>query len=222
MLNCNVALIFKDHPITTYEVTEFVLSRDNVSIRSVVLHVQINEYAHTIDCLCALFYFKGIVCRHMLAAMNLHGMHAIPDSYIMRRWRKDIRRKHTLVACLRDDRQRNPRMQRYESIMKDVDSIAQLASYSEEKTNWFKTYLKKGKEKIAGAISTITFGILNPHTRPKRGRPPTNRLKSNLEKYSKSKVCYLILFSYWNFDITLNFNYITGQGKGERKRSQCA
>jgi len=203
MSNCNVQNITNDGVHTwTYEVTEFVLARDKITRNPIMFSVEINDSASTIDCLCSLFNFKGIVCRHMLFAMNIHGMHVISDKYILRRWRKDIRRPHTLIACSRDDRKSNPRMQNFDSIMKDASSIGEIASYSSEQTTWVKSQFKKIKDKLSGAVTSFmsctssqSIGILSPHKRPKRGRPPTNRLKSNVEKYSKSKVCFRVVIN---------------------------
>ena len=198
MSYCNVQLLRNFGATYIYEVVELVLARDNISRCPVKLSVDINEDEGRVQCLCSLFNFKGIVCRHMVAAMNIHGMHSIPETYILRRWRKDIRRRHTLIACSRDDRQKNPRMQNYDGMMKDTASLCEIASYSPEHSNWVKSKLKKMKEKVSAAVTSFigeithtsakTIGLLSPHKQPRRGRPPTNRMKSTVEKISTKKV----------------------------------
>ncbi|KAH6800700.1 hypothetical protein C2S52_001164 [Perilla frutescens var. hirtella] len=46
-------------------------------------------------CSCALFNFRGYLCRHALCVINQIGSDEIPPQYILARWRKDINRSYT-------------------------------------------------------------------------------------------------------------------------------
>ncbi|KAL2944200.1 Protein FAR-RED ELONGATED HYPOCOTYL 3 [Bienertia sinuspersici] len=48
------------------------------------------------ECECNLFNHSGIICRHMIKLYDILG-EEVPDRYILRRWRKDVSRKHTCV-----------------------------------------------------------------------------------------------------------------------------
>ncbi|KAL2893783.1 Protein FAR-RED IMPAIRED RESPONSE 1, partial [Bienertia sinuspersici] len=54
------------------------------------------------ECECSLFNHSGIMCRHMIKLYDILG-EVVPDSYIMRRWRKDVSRKHTRVKVAYHD-----------------------------------------------------------------------------------------------------------------------
>ncbi|XP_052290815.1 protein FAR1-RELATED SEQUENCE 9-like [Citrus sinensis] len=45
-----------------------------------------------IRCACAMFECRGIVCRHAIAVMIRTHITFLPEKYIIRRWRKDVRR----------------------------------------------------------------------------------------------------------------------------------
>ncbi|XP_057803496.1 uncharacterized protein LOC131018804 [Salvia miltiorrhiza] len=48
-----------------------------------------NMVADTITCYCKHFVKMGLVCRHMFVVMRNLGLKAIPEKYIVDRWRKD-------------------------------------------------------------------------------------------------------------------------------------
>ncbi|KAL2922032.1 Protein FAR1-RELATED SEQUENCE 6 [Bienertia sinuspersici] len=54
------------------------------------------------ECECSLFNHSGIICRHMIKLYDIHG-EEVPDRYILRRWRKDVSRKHTCVKVAYHD-----------------------------------------------------------------------------------------------------------------------
>ncbi|XP_057775403.1 protein FAR1-RELATED SEQUENCE 7-like [Salvia miltiorrhiza] len=52
-----------------------------------VSNVAYNMVADTFTCSCKLFVKKGLVCRHMFVVMHNIGLKAIPEKYILDRWR---------------------------------------------------------------------------------------------------------------------------------------
>jgi len=52
---------------------------------------------HTLDiqCTCLLFKFRGILCRHYLVVYGQEGVKSVPDKYVLERWSKLMRRRHT-------------------------------------------------------------------------------------------------------------------------------
>jgi len=65
---------------------------------------------------------------------------------------------------------------------------------SNEDTSTF-IWLFRAWLECMSSCAPLRIGILSPHKLPKRARPPTNRLKSNVEKYSKSKVCFRVVIN---------------------------
>ncbi|XP_056687561.1 protein FAR1-RELATED SEQUENCE 6-like [Spinacia oleracea] len=59
-----------------------------------------------ISCVCKLFETRGILCRHCIRALETNFVVDIPEKYILRRWRKDVYRKHMHVRLVPMIRQR--------------------------------------------------------------------------------------------------------------------
>ncbi|XP_057773651.1 protein FAR1-RELATED SEQUENCE 5-like isoform X1 [Salvia miltiorrhiza] len=55
-----------------------------------VSNVAYNMVADTFICSCKLFVKKGLVCRHMFVVMHNIGLKAIPEKYILDRWRQNV------------------------------------------------------------------------------------------------------------------------------------
>ena len=52
---------------------------------------------------CRMFEFKSILCKHALFVLFQESVTVLPHRYILDRWRKDIKRKHTYVSTCSDD-----------------------------------------------------------------------------------------------------------------------
>lgn len=69
-------------------------------IKDIVFKVSFNEKDSKVRCMCCLFEFKGILCKHILCVLKLIGKTTlVPLYYILSRWRKDITKKHTPIKC---------------------------------------------------------------------------------------------------------------------------
>lgn len=47
---------------------------------------------------CSKFQFRGILCRHAIAVLIRNDIILLPEKYILRRWRRDVRRFYTRVT----------------------------------------------------------------------------------------------------------------------------
>ncbi|XP_072951393.1 protein FAR1-RELATED SEQUENCE 6-like [Typha angustifolia] len=74
--------------IVSYIVTELV---DGNKFDYRVVYNNIEE---DIWCICRLFQYKGILCRHALSVLRQEMVMLIPSKYIISRWRKDFKRLH--------------------------------------------------------------------------------------------------------------------------------
>ena len=62
-------------------------------------------------------------------------MTVLPDRYILDRWRKDIKRKHTYVSTYTDDVQHNPILERYEKLHRLAVGVLEIGAKSVENFN---------------------------------------------------------------------------------------
>ena len=86
-------------------------------------------------CVCRMFEFKGILCRHVLFVLSQESVAVLPDRYILDRWRKDIKRKHTYVSICTDDVQHNPVLERYEKLHRLAVGVLEIRAESVENFN---------------------------------------------------------------------------------------
>ena len=68
-----------------------------------LFEVRFSSSKWLVGCVCCMFKFRGILCRHALFVLSQECVTVLPDRYILDRWRKDIKRKHTYVSTCTDD-----------------------------------------------------------------------------------------------------------------------
>jgi hypothetical protein len=88
-----------------------------------------------VGCVCWMFEFKGILCRHALFVLSQESVIVLLERYILDWWRKDIKRKHTYVSTCIDDVQHNLILERYEKLHKLANSVLKIGAESIENFN---------------------------------------------------------------------------------------
>ncbi|XP_014506304.1 protein FAR-RED IMPAIRED RESPONSE 1-like [Vigna radiata var. radiata] len=178
-------------------------------------HVQFDPVLKEITCSCLLFEFRGIICRHSLLVLGQEDVHNVPSKYVLRRWSKNIRRKHTLIRAAYSSLQHDPKMQRYQTLCKQFYNLAEAACESECASDQLEKDLKCLAKKF-GLSSSLKNNIVSeggqlryenvvpenpsyntcrssdvlvrsPVAVKRKGRPRTNRLKSTVESRCKKK-----------------------------------
>ncbi|XP_042974103.1 protein FAR1-RELATED SEQUENCE 5-like [Carya illinoinensis] len=184
----------KDGVIATYHVEDEVNVDD--FIKEVTHTVYFNEAECEVQCSCALFEMRGILCRHVLGIMIVNKVRTVPDKYILDRWRKDIKRTYTLIRSSYDIVDQRPEVRRYSRIIKKCYEVATNAASCDEHTedilanldalnNSYRTNKPPSKvvihtpDELTAASSTK---VLSPHVVRGKGRPPSLRKKSMIER----------------------------------------
>lgn len=75
-------------------------------------------------CACALFNFRGYLCRHALCVINQAGSDEIPPQYILARWRKDINRSYSFDYGWNGIDINNP-VHRYDNLYRTVLKVVE-------------------------------------------------------------------------------------------------
>jgi hypothetical protein len=95
-------------------------------VKNIAFKVSINEKEFGLQCTCCLFEFKGILCRHILCVLQLiDKTESVPTCYVLPRWRKDIKRRYTLIKCGLHHLDGNLELQR---VNKACDAFYEVAS----------------------------------------------------------------------------------------------
>ncbi|XP_015960283.1 protein FAR1-RELATED SEQUENCE 6-like [Arachis duranensis] len=184
-------ITYKQTGFTTYEVIEQVFNST------------FNKFAVTYDtvsrgvkCHCLLFESRGILCRHSLSVLSFERVDSVAPKYILERWSKNIKRRHTHIKSSQDKPILEPRSKRFDELVFRSQNICEFASKSEDLTRILhrafdkvmaemEEYQERSKEKSLLTHEEATLSNVNDFQSPPRvktsGRPK-NRLGSNLKK----------------------------------------
>uniref|UniRef100_A0A2N9IAT0 Protein FAR1-RELATED SEQUENCE n=1 Tax=Fagus sylvatica TaxID=28930 RepID=A0A2N9IAT0_FAGSY len=86
----------------------------------------------------------------------LERVTVLPDRYILDRWRKDIKRKHTYVSTCTDDVQHNPVLERYEKLHRLAVGVLEIGAESVENFN------RKGRPRTKRLKSSMEEAVSKP------------------------------------------------------------
>ncbi|XP_022873788.1 protein FAR1-RELATED SEQUENCE 5-like [Olea europaea var. sylvestris] len=128
------------------------------------------------------YKFRGIICRHAIAVLIRNNVTALPDSYILWRWKRDVSRAHTKVVVDYDGLSSTPAQLRYDKMCQSFASLAEMAIWNDDQTHDAKGRGQKvGPSKLGEVASIIhahdqfgkivfsnteehTLVVLTPHT----------------------------------------------------------
>ncbi|RYQ97100.1 hypothetical protein Ahy_B08g093098 [Arachis hypogaea] len=139
---------------------------------------------------------RGILCRHSLSVLSFERVDNVAPKYILERWRKNIKRKHTHIKSSQDEPLLEPRSKRFDELVFRSHNICEFASEYEELIKILHRAFdkvmaemekyqgrSKGKSLLTHEEATLSNvnDLQSPPRVKTRGRPK-NRLGSNLEK----------------------------------------
>ncbi|KAI5418632.1 hypothetical protein KIW84_043020 [Lathyrus oleraceus] len=131
-VNCSASLNSMEGCFATHHVLEEILVGD-IRIER-VLKVVLNKENHDFKCECSLFEFRGIVCRHVLSVCSQERIISLPEKYLLTRWKKNIKRKHSYIKTSYGVTELKPQMDRFDKLCKHFYEVAEVAAESEETT----------------------------------------------------------------------------------------
>ncbi|KAL2893824.1 Protein FAR-RED IMPAIRED RESPONSE 1 [Bienertia sinuspersici] len=89
-----------------------------------------------IECTCRMFETHGLLCRHAIRVLDMNLFEEPPEKYVLRRWQKDIRRKHTLVQVCYHNPSKTENTKRFDK-MNAVSNVLTLNHvYVNEHVTW--------------------------------------------------------------------------------------
>ncbi|RYR79527.1 hypothetical protein Ahy_A01g004336 [Arachis hypogaea] len=158
--------------------------------------VTYDSVAAEVKCQCLLFESRGILCRHTLSVLSFEQVSQVSPRYILERWSKKVKRRHTHIKSSHDEPLMEPRSKRFDQLVFRSQNICEFASESEELTAILhRAYdnvmaemeALKGKRKGTSSLSHEDANLesVNELQSPPRIRTrgrPKNRLGSKLEK----------------------------------------
>ena len=88
-IHCGISLNKKSGSNLKFEVKEDVKLVE--TCRHVTFMVYLDVVTCEVNCSCRLFEFKGVLCRHAIMALIDQEIFCVPEKYIFKRWRKDVK-----------------------------------------------------------------------------------------------------------------------------------
>ncbi|KAG7960470.1 hypothetical protein I3843_10G125100 [Carya illinoinensis] len=194
-------LLKRDGGVKTYHVEDEVHVEDFTKL--VTYSVDFSEVDTIAKCSCGLFQMRGIVCRHILVVFKSNGIKDLPNQYILDRWRKDIKRRYTLIAGSYDAGAQRADANRYSTLLnicyKMITYAAGSKKHTEDATQKLYSMIELYSENQEPPSRTCTGSnvipsipetaacvgsqkVLSPLVVRGKGRPPSLRRASIMEK----------------------------------------
>ncbi|GKV15771.1 hypothetical protein SLEP1_g26523 [Rubroshorea leprosula] len=212
MMYCNLDFDSVDGSISKFRVKDYFRGKDGRFKQQVVYDVCFNEVECDIKCSCCMFEFKGILCRHVVKVLIEKNVKEVPHRYILDRWRKDIKRRHTFIKSCCDDFDSSEKKLRYTKLCSKFYKVAVVGVESKENYEFLLNCIDDALDRIMKRpnskgidlnhvsmeprmetneghqeISTIPARLLSPLKARAKGRPPSKRKQSTIEKIVEKK-----------------------------------
>ncbi|XP_027337187.1 protein FAR-RED ELONGATED HYPOCOTYL 3-like [Abrus precatorius] len=132
-INCATTIKFEVGTIISYNVCEdFIFGNQ---MKEAKFEVIFNRKSKDISCQCLLFEFRGIMCRHFLSVLGIERVKQVPSKYILSRWSKNIKRRHSYIKASYDKIELKRMKERYDNLCKHFYNVAEMVANSEEASN---------------------------------------------------------------------------------------
>ncbi|XP_038698465.1 protein FAR-RED ELONGATED HYPOCOTYL 3-like [Tripterygium wilfordii] len=189
MMYCRIISVDQYDMVSVFTVAEDIVygerGRKRVAYR--VLY-----YAGQCDvkCTCYKFEFRGIQCRHAISVLIHNNISLLPEKYIIKRWRKDVRRVHTRIKISYDGWITTPEQLRYETMISAFTKVADLATDDEDQYKNVMTWIEGANRNMSLQVSPhfVTKNVPftnDPIIKRGKGRPPCTRKKPTMRRRGK-------------------------------------
>ncbi|RYR77578.1 hypothetical protein Ahy_A01g002104 [Arachis hypogaea] len=78
--------------------------------------VTYDSVAAEVKCQCLLLESRGILCRHALSVLSFEQVTQVSPRYILERWSKKVKRRHTHIKSSHDELLLEPRSKRFNEL----------------------------------------------------------------------------------------------------------
>jgi len=204
-MNCFTDKVFVEGQTCRYDVVEEAIKNGEPEHNYFV--VGFNRSNLNINCSCMLSEFRRIVCRHSLLVFAQERVNKAPKKYVLSRWSKNVHRKHTYIRASYGTKDKEPHIERYDSLCQRFYETAECACESDDTTKLLFQYIndfasiltqkksnsRKEKKSTHNVVSEVvpTSNSPLPNTENssirslkvvnRKGRPRSSRFRSRCE-----------------------------------------
>ncbi|XP_022894740.1 protein FAR1-RELATED SEQUENCE 6-like [Olea europaea var. sylvestris] len=148
LIFCNASFVMTEELISVFEVTETILGKDGMFSKEMKFEVLFNEADCKVQCLCHLFEFKGILCRHALSVFIKKKVNEVPPCYVLERWQKDIKHGYEFLNWVYDNVDSDDQDKRRMKLTPLLLDLQQLGVDSDNKCDFLIQLLAEAKSKL--------------------------------------------------------------------------
>ncbi|XP_038707340.1 protein FAR-RED IMPAIRED RESPONSE 1-like [Tripterygium wilfordii] len=177
MMYCGIILVENNAEFIMFHVEEDIVFGEK-GRKKIVFSVFFDEVTCSVKCSCCNYEFRGILCRHATIVLIRNRRYLVPDQYIFRRWRKDVRRCHSRVKINYEGWIITSEQRRYDELCRLFTSVADLAAMSEEKYKLLITLIEDASSKMTTNVGNHVLpgpSENDPLIRRTKGRPRSLR-----------------------------------------------
>ncbi|KAH9727253.1 protein FAR1-RELATED SEQUENCE [Citrus sinensis] len=129
--------------------SEYEVIENDEKSREKTFRVIFEKDEGEIRCVCSMFEYKGILCKHAIAVLSRNRVQLLPEKYILRRWRKDVWRFSSKVKVSYDARSSSIEHQRYREECTAFYDVAEVASKNEESHKNIMGWIEKAMKDVS-------------------------------------------------------------------------
>jgi len=178
--------------------------------RESIFKVNYNRNTNDFNCNCLLFEFRGIICRHSLVVLAQERQHCVLPKYVLQRWSKNIRRRHSYIRASLNAKDKLPHIEQFDALCERFSQIAEIACEKDQTTNLLfcqlEAFAKRHcisvqpiRQRCSASYATNTVhnddcindnlnqNIHSPVAVGRKGRPRSRILEGASEKPKKRK-----------------------------------
>ncbi|XP_056697420.1 protein FAR1-RELATED SEQUENCE 6-like [Spinacia oleracea] len=108
-----------------------------------------------VSCVCNMFETKGILCRHCIRVLDTNRVVDVPERYILRRWRKDVYRKHMHVTVASYDPTKTEVVKRFDKMMLKCEPICEEATINEQTMEYVMNELQTLQIAVTDRVNVV-------------------------------------------------------------------
>lgn len=219
ILYCIPSLVRVDGSVSVFEVKEPLRMKDGNQMENKDYEVIYNSKEQDVRCICCYYQSIGILCRHTLSVLNFLEVYEIPPQFVVDRWRKDYKHRHSLAYSSNDVVANGP-LERYDNLYRRCLRFVEFGVVSDDRyQHALKLISEITEELIASDVTIRDMLPRNPSNFNGRsmgnededihdlaqvrqkGQPPKRRKEPLTEKVVKSgrKKVMLLTNPWFNF-----------------------
>ncbi|RYR49858.1 hypothetical protein Ahy_A07g036382 [Arachis hypogaea] len=126
-----------EEEILVYETTQYV-----------TFDVHFDHSTHEVRCDCNLFESAGILCCHYLVVLSSYKVNEVPSCYVLPRWSKNIKRKHTYIKNSHDIRCSNESHNIFRGLCAHFYNVAQEFVNCDDEADILHNVLEDARAKL--------------------------------------------------------------------------